>query len=219
MHVSISILNANLSALGELTQYIESAGADSIQIDVMDGHFVPNIALGPQVCAAVREHTTLPIEAHLMVEHPIQFVEAFAESGATTIIGHIEALGDPSGFIRAVQGVGKEPGLAISPQTPYQAVAPYVRQVSLVIVMGVQPGAGGQTFMPQTLDTLTGLRRARRTGETQLQLDGGVNSHTIIPIAHAGADAVIGGSFVFSHPMGMREAIIDLKLLGRIGPP
>jgi ribulose-phosphate 3-epimerase len=211
LQVAVSILNADLSALAETAQQIEAAGADSIQVDVMDGHFVANLALGPQVCTAVAAHTTLPVEAHLMVERPLQFLQAFADAGATHLIGHIEVIEDPTVFAARVRALGKRPGFAINPETPPGRLIPYLDLADLIVVMGIQPGAGGQTFLPSTLETLRHVRAARTGESPRIQLDGGVNRETVRQIAQAGADAVIGGSFVFRHTGGIAAAIAELK--------
>lgn len=211
VQVAVSILNADLSALAQTIGQIDAAGADSIQVDVMDGHFVRNLALGPQVCTAVAAHTTLPVEAHLMVERPQQFLQAFADAGATYLIGHIEVIEDPSAFAAQVRMLGKRPGFAINPETPPSRLIPHLGLADLVVVMGIHPGAGGQTFMPSTLDTLRSLRAARTGDSPRLQLDGGVNGGTVRQIVQAGAEAVIGGSFVFRHPGGIAAAIAELK--------
>lgn len=211
VEVAVSILNADLSAIATSVRGIEAAGAASIQVDVMDGHFVPNLALGPQVCAAVARHTQLPVEAHLMVERPAQFLEAFTDAGATYLIGHIEVLADTAAFCAEVRRLGKRPGLAINPETPPDRLVPHLGLAELIVVMGVRPGAGGQAFMPSALDTLRQLRAARRGNGPRLQLDGGVNRETVHQIVEAGAEAVIGGSFVFRHPLGIAAAIAELK--------
>ena len=220
VRVAVSILNADLSAIGATVRQIEQAGADSIQVDVMDGHFVPNLALGPQVCAAVAANTQLPVEAHLMVEDPVRFLPAFAEAGAAFLIGHIEVLDDPVEFAGKVRALGKRPGLAINPNTPPERMIPHLVHVDMVIVMGVHPGAGGQAFIAGALDTLRRLCQARGSNRCQLQLDGGVNLDTVASIAQAGADAVIGGSYVFRHGNGIAAALRDLKAAGTlpIGP-
>jgi ribulose-phosphate 3-epimerase len=211
LHVAVSILNADLSAIADTVRKIDAAGADSIQIDVMDGHFVANLALGPEVCTAVARHTSLPVEAHLMVERPAQFIQTFAAAGATTLIGHVEVLDDPIAFADEVRRLGKRPGFAINPETPPSRLIPHLGLADLVVVMGIHPGAGGQTFMPATLETLRQLRAARQGRRPALQLDGGVNQDTVRPIREAGADAVIGGSFVFRHPQGIAAAVAALK--------
>lgn len=209
--VAVSILNADLSALAETARQVEAAGADAIQVDVMDGCFVPNLALGPQVCAAVAAHTRLPVEAHLMVERPAQFVDAFAAAGADDIIGHIEVLADPAAFAHQVRARGKRPGFALNPETDPERLIPHLALAELIIVMGVHPGAGGQAFIPSALATLERLRAARQGALPRLELDGGVNRDTVRSIVAAGADAVIGGSFVFRHPAGVAAAVRELK--------
>jgi len=209
--VAVSILNADLSAIGATVRQIEQAGADSIQVDVMDGRFVPNLALGPQVCSAVTANTRLPVEAHLMVEEPIRFLPAFAEAGAAFLIGHIEVLSDPLDFAARVRALGKRPGLAINPDTTPERLVTYLAHVDMVVVMGVHPGAGGQAFISGALDTLRRLCQARGSLHCQLQLDGGVNLDTVASIAQAGADAVIGGSYVFRHGNGIAAALRELK--------
>ena len=211
VRIAVSILNADLSNIAETVRQVESAGADSIQVDVMDGHFVPNLALGPQVCAAVAQNTRLPVEAHLMVEQPDRFLAAFANAGADTLIGHIEVLDDPAAFAAAVRRLGKQPGFAINPETPTEKLVPHLAEAELIVVMGVHPGAGGQAFIPTTLDTVRQLRAARQNDRPLLQLDGGVNEATIGDIVTAGADALIGGSFVFRHPGGISAAVRALK--------
>jgi ribulose-phosphate 3-epimerase len=146
-----------------------------------------------------------------MVEHPQQFLHAFAEAGATYLIGHIEVLGDPSAFAAQVRALGKRPGFAINPETSARRLIPHLELADLIVVMGIHPGAGGQTFMPETLETLRRLRAARTGAMPPLQLDGGVNGDTVQQIAQAGAEAVIGGSFVFRHPRGVAAAIAELK--------
>lgn len=211
LQVAVSVLNADLSAIADTVRQIDAAGADSIQIDAMDGHFVTNLALGPEVCTAVARHTSLPVEAHLMVERPAQFIRAFAAAGATTLIGHIEVVDDPAAFAADVRRLGKRPGFAINPETPPGRLVPYLDLADLIVVMGIHPGAGGQTFMPATLETLRRLHAARHGNRPALQLDGGVNGDTVTSIREAGADAVIGGSFVFRHPQGIAAAVAALK--------
>ncbi|MCL4544804.1 MAG: ribulose-phosphate 3-epimerase [Chloroflexi bacterium] len=211
VHVAVSVLNADLSDIAGLCTTINTSGADSIQVDVMDGHFVPNLALGPQVCAAFAAHSSLPIEAHLMVEKPERFLATFAEAGATYLIGHVEVLPHPDQFCQAVRRLGKRPGMAINPETSAAMLRPYLSLVDLVIVMGVHPGAGGQEFLPSALTTLRELRQARQGSLPALQLDGGINLRTVAAITAAGADAVVGGSFAVRHPRGIAEAVSALK--------
>lgn len=215
VEIAISVLDADLSHIAALCSEINESAASSIQIDVMDGHFVPRLALGPQDCAAFAMHSHLPIEAHLMVEHPEHFLETFAAAGATYLIAHTEVLSDIPAYCDRVRSLGKRPGIAINPETPPDELIPVCTLADLIVVMGVHPGAGGQSFIPSTLQTLTALQTARQQAGAplpKLQLDGGVNSDTVQQIVAAGADAVIGGSFIIRYPQGIKAGVQTLKM-------
>ena len=214
VEIAISVLNADLSNIADLCSEIDESTASSIQIDVMDGHFVPHLALGPQDCAAFAMHSRLPIEAHLMVKQPERFLETFATAGATYLIAHTEVLPDIPSYCNRVRSLGKRPGIAINPETPPDKLLSVCTLADLIVVMGVHPGAGGQSFISSTLQTLTILQSARQQAGSslpKLQLDGGVNTGTVQQIVAAGADAVIGGSFVMRHPQGIKAGVQMLK--------
>lgn len=212
-HVAVSILNADLSALGQICRDVEAAGADSIQVDVMDGHFVPELSFGPPVATAVAKNTALPVEAHLMVERPAQFVDAFASAGVRDYIFHVEVAGDFDRLAKAVKDAGMRVGVAIKLDTPVERLLPHLDRVHLVVVMGVEPGRGGQAFNPRCLEHVAALRRYvdERGLATQLQVDGGMNERTAPSAVAAGADALIAGSYLFRHPGGYADAISLMK--------
>lgn len=202
--VSPSILSADFGALAADCRRVLDAGADMLHIDVMDGHFVPNISLGPPVLAGL--HKALPdafYDVHLMITHPLAYVPAFAKAGASLIVFHRECADDPEAVLAAIRAAGCRAGMAISPGTPAQALFPYLPRLDLALVMSVEPGFGGQKFMPVALDKLSALAAARAAagaGRCLLEVDGGVNAQTGAACAAAGADVLVAGSAVFAAP-------------------
>lgn len=194
MLIAPSILAADFSALGEEIARVESA--DLLHVDVMDGHFVPNLTIGPAVVAALRPKTALPFDVHLMLSRPLDFLEPFAKAGADILSGHIEAEGDPAEVIRRTIFLGKKAGVAISPDTPASALkkllplAPYIYSIT---VMTVYPGFGGQKFLPAPMKKLPELRRM--FPGALIELDGGVNRQTLPQCR--GADILVAGTAVF----------------------
>ena len=196
--VSPSILSADFSRLGSEVASLEQAGADWIHVDVMDGNFVPNITFGPCVLAACRPHTDLPLDVHLMVDDAIRYIPAFAEAGADIITVHMEAERDVKKSVDLIHHYGLKAGIAISPNTPELILMNMLNQVELVLVMTVNPGFGGQKFMPEAAKKVQAIRRMQINPELRIGVDGGINLENVKSVIHDGADVIIAGSTVFN---------------------
>jgi ribulose-phosphate 3-epimerase len=197
--ISASLLNADYARLGDEVRRAVDAGVDSIHLDVMDGHFVENLTIGPAVVEAVRPLASVPYHAHLMVSQPLRHARAFADAGSDLIVAHVEAEDDPAEVIAAIHGYGRAAGLALNPETPAEAVLPYLDTVDLLLVMTVHPGRGGQTFLLEVLPKLAELRDEieHRGLSLPIGVDGGVNLDTIGPAHSAGAEVLVAGSAIF----------------------
>ena len=197
--IAPSILSADFSKLGDEIRAVEAAGADWIHVDVMDGHFVPNITLGPMIVAAVKRVTGLPLDVHLMIENPDPFIPAFAESGADLISVHAETCPHLNRTVDLIKSHGARPGVVLNPATPLTALDWIIEHIDFVLLMSVNPGFGGQSFIRNTLDKVQALKQTivRRGLSTLIELDGGVNKETIGEIAAAGTDAFVAGSAIF----------------------
>lgn len=198
-HISASILNADFARLGDDVTRAVDAGVDSIHLDVMDGHFVDNLTFGPVVVEAVRDRTSLPYHAHLMIERPLDWIERFAEAGSDVIVAHVEAADDPGEVIDAILAAGRRPGLAINPETPASAVHPWLERLDLLLVMTVHPGWGGQAFIGEVLPKMRELRDeiASRGLDLPIGVDGGVNLDTIADASAAGGEVMVVGSGLY----------------------
>lgn len=200
--IAPSILSADFSRLGEEIRTVEAAGADWIHIDVMDGHFVPNITMGPLVVEAVRRLTKLPLDVHLMIETPDRYIADFARAGADLIAVQVETCVHLHRSVQLIREAGVRPGVALNPATPLATIEWILADVDFVLVMSVNPGFGGQQFIPSSLEKIAQLRMMIQTRglSTLIQVDGGVNAGTIGEVAAAGADVFVAGSAIFGSP-------------------
>ncbi len=210
--IAPSILSADFARLGEQVQLVEAAGVDRIQVDVMDGRFVPNITFGAIAIRALRPLTKLVLEAHLMVTPPEDFIESFAAAGADTIIVHQEATPHLHRVLEHIASLGKKPAVALNPSTPASTLSEVLEMVKMVLVMTVNPGFGGQKFIHATLPKIRQVRNAlqERGLECEVEVDGGINEETIRLAAKAGADVMVAGSSVYDAPEGAGPAIARL---------
>jgi ribulose-phosphate 3-epimerase len=200
--ISPSILSADFARLGDEIRAIDIGGADYIHVDVMDGHFVPNITIGPLVVDAVRKVTSKPLDVHLMIENPDRYIPDFAKAGADLITVHQEAVPHLHRTIQLIKSLGKRAGVSINPATPVSTLEVILDDLDLVLLMSVNPGFGGQSFIPATLAKIAELRQriVQRGLKVEIEVDGGVKADNIGSMAAVGADVFVAGSAVFSTP-------------------
>ena len=199
MKITPSVLACDFARLGEEAAAMQAAGADWLHLDVMDGHFVPNISFGPPVIKSMRGHVSLPLDAHLMLTYPHLYVEPVIAAGADIVTFHVEAQSPVRETIALIRAGGAKPGLVISPDTPADTLYPYLELVDLVLVMSVYPGFGGQAFMPQVLPKVTQLREraVQMNPKLDVQMDGGISRENAGLCARAGANVLVAGSALF----------------------
>jgi ribulose-phosphate 3-epimerase len=211
--IAPSILSADFAHLGEDIAACENAGADWIHVDVMDGHFVPNMTLGPLVVEACRRSTKLPLDVHLMIEKPENLIEAFAKAGASRITVHVETCPHLHRTLQQIQSLGVKAGITLNPSTPAVMLKEVFSYVDLVLVMTVNPGFGGQSFIVEMLPKIAEIRQMldKVNPSAWLEVDGGVSEKTTPALANAGADAFVAGNAVFKHPNGIAAGIQALR--------
>jgi ribulose-phosphate 3-epimerase len=219
--IAPSILSADFSRLGELVREADAAGANRIHIDVMDGHFVPNLSMGAVVVKGLRPITKLPLEIHLMVDNPGKFLDGFVRAGADTLIVHLEVLPDPRQILEHIRrGLGKKVGLAFNPDMPVVKIEPYLRDIDLALCMTVFPGFGGQAFIPESTARIKELRGLvnEHNPVCEIEVDGGIDKETISIASQAGADVFVAGTAVFGTGGSPATAVKELGQLAKVKP-
>ena len=211
--IAPSILSADFSRLGEEVRAVEEAGADAIHVDVMDGHFVPNITIGPLVVEGLRKLTSLPLDVHLMIEKPDRYIEPFAQAGSTWLTFHVEVCSRLRSVIKKVRQLNVRPGVVLNPSTPLKTLHPILGEIDLVLLMSVNPGFGGQQFIPQTLPKISHLREMieQRELHCDIEVDGGIYEATVPSVVQAGAKLLVAGSAVYNKQESVTAAIARLR--------
>ena len=213
LKIAPSILSADFAELGRQVSEAEAAGADYIHIDVMDGHFVPNITVGPLVVRAVRGVTSLPLDVHLMIEEPERYLQSFCEAGATGLTVHVETCPHLHRTVQQIKELGCRAGVTLNPSTPVVSLEEILPYVDLVLVMTVNPGFGGQSFIESSVPRIARVRAMldQLGASAELEVDGGIDAHTAPLVVAAGADVLVAGSAVFNNAEGISGAIAALR--------
>lgn len=200
--IAPSILSANFAKLAEEIMEVENAGADYIHVDIMDGHFVPNITMGPMIVEAIRPVTKLPLDVHLMIENPDHYIEAFANAGADYLTVHVEACRHLHRTLQLIRSFDVKAGVVLNPATPLETIQHVLEEVDMILLMTVNPGFGGQSFIPNVLRKIEQARKlVEEKGLTvEIEVDGGINADTAKQCVEAGADVLVAGSAIYNHP-------------------
>ncbi len=217
--IAPSILAADFACLREAVQNAEAAGADYIHVDVMDGHFVPNITAGPPIVHSLRRVTHLPLDVHLMISDPMRYAPAFADAGANILTVHVEATPHLHRVLQHIRDLGMRPGVTLNPGTPAVAISQVLHDVELVLVMTVNPGYGGQTFIERTLPKIEQIREMLDDAgsEAELEVDGGIDPRTAERVAAAGATVLVAGTAIFGAQEGVTAAVEAIRQAARRG--
>lgn len=214
IQIAPSILSCDFTKMGEEVRELERCNADLVHLDVMDGHFVPNLTFGAPVVKALRKCTCMPFDAHLMISEPLKYIDDFAKAGANRISFHIESDSDVLETVKAIRFRKMAPAIAIKPKTPVESIFPYIKELSMVLVMTVEPGFGGQKFMEDMMQKVSKIRKEaeRQNHKLDIQVDGGISKETIKIAASAGANIFVAGSSVF----GSRDRKFEIESLRNI---
>ena len=213
--LSASILSADFARLGEEIATVEAAGVDWIHVDVMDGHFVPNITMGPFIVATCRRITKLPLDVHLMIEKPERYIEAFARAGASGLTVHVETCPDIVRTLKQIKSLGCRAGAVLNPETSVGAIQPALPEADLILVMSVHPGYSGQSFMPESIAKVSEIRQKLNAlrSSAWLEVDGGIDTETMPEMKEAGATAFVAATAIFKHPDGPAAGVKSLRSL------
>jgi ribulose-phosphate 3-epimerase len=213
--ISSSILSADFTRLGEQIAEAETAGVDWLHVDVMDGHFVPNITMGPFIVEWCRKVTRLPLDVHLMIEEPDRYIEPFAKAGASGLTVHVEVCPDMHKTLKAIKSLGCRAGIVLNPETAVEQIDPYLAEADLVLVMSVHPGYSGQKFMPESIGRVVEVRRKLDAlhSSAWLEVDGGISHDTLPKMKEAGATAFVAATAIFKNPEGIAAGIKSLRSL------
>ena len=213
--ISSSILSADFTRLGEQIAEAEAAGVDWLHVDVMDGHFVPNITMGPFIVEWCRKTTKLPLDVHLMIEEPDRYIEPFAKAGASGLTVHVEVCPDMHKTLKAIRSLGCRAGIVLNPETPVEQLDPYLAEADLVLVMSVHPGYSGQKFMPESIGRVVQVRKKldALNSSAWLEVDGGISHDTLPKMKEAGATAFVAATAIFKYPEGIAAGIKSLRSL------
>src|ERR1700675_187367 len=210
MKIAPSILSADFAALGEAVARVEAGGADQLHVDVMDGRFVPNITIGPPVIESIRKRTRLPLDVHLMIVEPERYIETFVRAGADLLTVHAEACPHLNRALRQIREAGAKAGVALNPSTPPEAIGWVLDDLDLILVMSVNPGFGGQSFIPSSIAKVRQVKSLIGMRPVEISVDGGVNRDTAGPLAQAGATILVAGTAIFG-AQDPAQAVKDLR--------